>query len=431
MNRFVQQRFLNRLPPRNRPALYFDMWSNVGLGAYSSAVYPLALVVLERILHAELSYQALLSMMFLGSNLLSPLVTFAGRTVPMRLLVIIPNLFVAALLLATTIPDISPLWFTLIVGSSIVIRVFPRVAEMNMFRLLYPATHRAQAIGITKSIGTASGLVMTIFGWYWLSNHPTSYSVLFCLMAGLLLMSAWFYTRIPVNRRTPFIQTEKLKPLAAFKQGLSVFLKDRLFVKYQLTFALAGVANHIAFMLLPRVLGDQIGASTATITFLVAVWPNLVIIVSANLWAKIMDGMTPMFARGMFSVLQSAGFTAYAIGGLTGTLWPIVIGSTLLGISIGGGIINWLTGSMYFAPADKISLYNGIHVTLTGVRGLIGPTLGLILFSPATQIAGWQVPGCDLGSGVFVISAVLTAISAVAMFWIHRSVSLPQPTPIA
>jgi MFS family permease len=419
LNQFVQQRFLNRLPPRNRPALYFDMWSNVGLGAYSAAVYPLALVVLERILHADLSYQALLSIMFLGSNLFSPLVTYLGRTVPMRLLVIVPNLLVAALLLTTTIRNISPLWFTLIIGMSIVIRVVPRVAEMNMFRLLYPVTHRARAIGTTKSIGTASGLAMTIVGWYWLGNFPAWYSVLFCMMSVLLLMSSWFYARIPVNRRTPFIQDEQIHPLRAFKQGLRIFFQDRLFVKYQIAFALAGIANHIAIMLLPRVLGDSIGASTATITFLVAVWPNLVIIVSAQVWSRFMDGMSPMFARGLISCLQAMGFVGYAVGGMTGQLWPIVVGTTLLGISNGGGMINWLTGSMYFAPPDKISLYNGIHATLTGVRGLIGPTLGLFLFAKSTRIANVELGGCNLESGVFLISAALTVTSAAAMFVLH------------
>ena len=127
---------LARLPARRRPALSLETWSSIGTGAFTVTVWPIALVVLETILEADLWYQALIAIMFLGSSLFSPLVAYAGRHVSMKSLVVVPNLIVAAMLLLTWLPDSGPFVFTMVVGCSFFVRVFPRVAEMNMFRVL-------------------------------------------------------------------------------------------------------------------------------------------------------------------------------------------------------------------------------------------------------------------------------------------------------
>lgn len=82
----------------------------------------------------------LVAAMFDGSSFLSPLVGYVGKKVPMRLLIIYPSLLVAVLLLAPGVLSGATL-FALIVGTTFVIHVLPLVAEMNMFRLLYPPTH--------------------------------------------------------------------------------------------------------------------------------------------------------------------------------------------------------------------------------------------------------------------------------------------------
>ncbi len=85
-------------------------------------------------------------------------------------------------------------------------------------------------------------------------------------------------------------------------------------------------------------------------------------------------------------------------------------------MSNGGGAINWLTGSLYFAKSEHVSLYNGIHVFLTGVRGFIGPPLALLLFVEIEQIGNLTVYGAGIGAWVFLVSAVLSALGAIVMF---------------
>ena len=73
------QATLQSLPARRRPALVFETLANLGSGGVVR-LFPIALVVLETILHADLKYQMAIACVFYGANLTSPVFTWlAGR----------------------------------------------------------------------------------------------------------------------------------------------------------------------------------------------------------------------------------------------------------------------------------------------------------------------------------------------------------------
>jgi hypothetical protein len=124
------------MPKRRRPALYYESLANLGFGSMMR-VFPIALVVLETILRADLWYQGLLASVFFGANLLSPFSPGSARHVRVRWLVIVPNLLTAALLLGDRIRPASAGTFTLLICLVLGMRVASQIGEMNMYRLLY------------------------------------------------------------------------------------------------------------------------------------------------------------------------------------------------------------------------------------------------------------------------------------------------------
>jgi hypothetical protein len=406
---------LAKFPARCRPALYFDALSNIGNGVHL-VLFPIALVVLETILNGAVWHQAVLAAFFFGSCLFGLTVTRLGTTVSMRLLVIVPNILIGLLLFSTLLPGIEATEFTLLIGATFLLKVFQQVAEMNMFRQLYSDTHRSSAVGLLRAVSAVSGLSVTITSWWWFALVPGLYSVLFCGMGAMLLWSARCYSRIPVPRRTIFQRNDRLSLMAAFATGCRVFFSDRRFVTYQIGFALAGIANHIGLYLVPHVLREEAQASDSTVRFVVAVMPVLVLIMTARMWGRYLDRKTPMVARGIFNVLQVAAFVLYAFGGISRQVWPLFLGGAVHALSNGGGAINWLTGSMYFAKPEHVSLYNGIHVFLTGVRGFVGPPLALFLFVETESIGSLRIVGLGLGPKVFLVSGALSLLGAVMMF---------------
>ncbi len=436
-------RILRRMPTSCQLALYYETFSSVGTGAFIT-IFSISLLVLESILQAPLLHQAMLAMFFFGSNFLSPMVTYVGRKIPMHLLVIVPNLVVGGLLFLIASPWGGSLFFTLVMGACFFVRVFPRVAEMNMFRVLYPETHRSTAVGWTKAIAAFSGFGITVLSLIWFAVDQDSYAGLYLFVAILLVTSVWYYSRIPIPDRSTYLRDDDIPPIKAFGAGVREFFTDRRFLLYQFGFALAGIANFLSLWLIPDVIRDHVlphafetghalpfwtvgfGAMSVELSVeklvmvtIVAVMPVFFVILSSPLWGRYMDGRNPMYARAVFNALQMIAYLMYCLGGVTLQIWPFFVGTTFHAIANGGGTINWLTGSMYFARSEHVSLYNGLHVFLTGLRGMLGPVIGFLLVIDQRELGDVVVKGAGLGAWVFLISAILSLFGMIIMLIMH------------
>ena len=51
----------------------------------------------------------------------------------------------------------------------------------------------------------------------------------------------------------------------------------------------------------------------------------------------------------------------------------------IYGIAMSAMVISWNISSIYFAGSEDVSMYQSVHVTLTGLRGLIMPFLGYLI----------------------------------------------------
>lgn len=409
------------MPISCRPALFYETFYNIGSGAFV-ALFGLALATLKSEIFTPggtKEHLMFVAAMFGGSSLLSPLVGYLGKSVSMRLMVIVPNL-VAAVILFATCSFHSAGFFAVIIGVAFVIRVFPRVAEMNMFRVLYPATHRGTAVGWVKAVAAVSGLGVTVAATLWVMWRPGLYYVPYWGVGIALACSAFVYARIPVRRRAVFLSQEITPPHRALWSGARVFFADRRFVLYQVGFWFAGFANHMAHAFVAESLKVNALASDRAVFWIVAVIPALCMAGSAPLWGRLLDQMNPMSGRALFNAIQCVAYGFHCLGGVTQQAWPFVVGSVLHAIGMGGSTINWLTGSLYFATRERVALYNSIHVALTGLRGLLAPLVGVLIYGGTVMLGPWTVPGLGLGPWLFGLSAALSLCGAVYMVWMTR-----------
>ena len=75
----------------------------------------------------------------------------------------------------------------------------------------------------------------------------------------------------------------------------------------------------------------------------------------------------------------------------------------VFGIGMSGIVISWNMSSIFFAGDDDVSMYQSVHVTLTGLRALIVPFIGYFIL----KYLGVKV--------VFIIS--------ISMFWLASILS--------
>ena len=87
----------------------------------------------------------------------------------------------------------------------------------------------------------------------------------------------------------------------------------------------------------------------------------------------------------------------------------------VLGVGRGGGALAWNLGHNDFASEERSVDYMSVHVTLTGIRGLIAPLAGVGLygFLEASQ------PGT--GAWSLALPFLLTLTGALGFHWLHHS----------
>ncbi|MCA9041417.1 MAG: MFS transporter [Planctomycetaceae bacterium] len=423
---------LRSFPLRYRPAICLESVYNFGLGPYV-ALTALSTVVLKSILDGNEFHLAFIGAVAGGSSLLSPLVTWLERFVSNKKLVVVPCLLMTLLLWVTPLTQNSATAFVVLMSSLYLLQAAPRVAEMNMFQFVYPITLRSLAVGWLKSIAGVCALVITLLGYLWFSRFPTYYWVVFCLVGFLLLLAALAYAFIPVRypaRRQPNQDSNLWKD---FTHNLGVILSDHRFIWFQTGFAVAGFANHMSLIFVAEILQENVlahGTVVASITeffqtygggymeiterkihviivgLIIAVIPSVLEFTTAPLWGRWMTGKNPIECRLVVVVMQLVAFVCLAIGGITLNLVWFIVGISICSVAVAGGLINWLTGSLYFAPVEYVSLYNSTNLTLTGIRGLVAPLIGGYLLSEK----GWQ-----LGHNIFWVGAALLLVAVIIL----------------
>ena len=169
-----------------------------------------------------------------------------------------------------------------------------------------------------------------------------------------MILSAWSYIRIPLPRRVRSLMSDPVPISRALAESWTVFTRDRRFFRYQRAFFASGFGNLLSLGLVAEVLREHLQAPAWTIGMVVAFLPFLLKPLSAPLWGRLLDRITPMTARALFSCFMVATYSLYCYGGSALLLWPFLLGSVLQGASQSGTQINWTTGSLYFAPNRRV-----------------------------------------------------------------------------
>jgi hypothetical protein len=128
------------------------------------------------------------------------------------------------------------------------------------------------------------------------------------------------------------------------------------------------------------ILSDHLHVSSEQQILLLTVVPMLVLPWFVPFWARRFDrNHTVSFrAEQGWGMVGAYGLTtAGVISGWLPLLWA---GALLLGAALAGANFGWNLGHRDFAAPGQAQHYMGVHVTLTGLRGMIAPPLGMLCY---------------------------------------------------
>lgn len=326
----------------------------------------------------------------------------------------------------------------------------------SIWRSNYPREIRGQITSRIAVVATTALALTTFVGSYMLDRNPRSYVYLYPAAALLGLIGIYQFSQVRVRRESALLRNEQqvyaprpenvaqtdegnvlnYNPEAArwgwhraFGQAWEILRADKAFRDYQRWQFVSGMAFMMStpalIFMVSKEMTEQ-GSDYLLATIVVQIIPMVTALLCTPLWAPIFDRLHITQFRvwqGWVSLVALTTLYAGALWGLkfgdgSGVALTIVaIAQALIGVTNAGGALAWNLGHNDFAPPGKSSVYMGVHVMLTGLRGSIGPFVGSWLFAMPM-----------VGRHIFSISVLLMTIALIG-FW-HMTRQMPRhPRP--
>lgn len=254
-----------------------------------------------------------------------------------------------------------------------------------VWRANYPREWRGR---ITARIVRLASLLVAGYSaliGYLIDWRENSFRPAFILAAACAVVAARVYRNARVRGHRQLLAAEKAEQtLQGRRLSMSVMTSvlriDKDFRHYMTGMMVFGSGNLMLLPMLVIMLNERLAVSQFHQVMITSSLPLLVLYWSVPYWARLLDRQHIFGYRAVhswFYVAASALFAAAIISRSDALLWPA---SIILGSAHAGGHLGWNLGHNDFSSDARASHYMAIHVTLTGLRGLIMPLIGVGLY---------------------------------------------------
>ncbi|MGV6815205.1 MAG: hypothetical protein ACWA5W_09395, partial [Phycisphaerales bacterium] len=191
-----------------------------------------------------------------------------------------------------------------------------------------------------------------------------------------------------------------------------VLKEDKAYRRYQICQLLLGFGNIMSWTPFVIMAKQQFDIGYFWGIMLTQVIPLMMMPFAIPLWAKLLDSVHIVKFRAIHSWVFVFSMTCALIAGQTNIMGFLFAASIFRGIAFGGGALAWNLGHLQFVKADKSQDYMSIHVTLTGLRGLTAPFVGVAIYNTLET----RHPGS--GSWIFALTLAITTTGALGFLYL-------------
>jgi MFS family permease len=200
-----------------------------------------------------------------------------------------------------------------------------------------------------------------------------------------------------------------------FRDAVRTYRSDRGFFWYEINFMLYGMAFMMLTPVVPIYFTESLNLSYEQISAARVLIASLGVAALGPLMGRFMDRFHPVRLCILSFAVVAFYPVALAVADLQSVFAPVImayLAFAIYSMGMSGINVTWNVGSIAFAPPGQGGYYQGIHVAMVGIRGVIGPLTGFIVLRLlGYQEVFWAAAG-------FFMSA---AISSVLLWkWLTR-----------
>ncbi|MCK4695917.1 MAG: MFS transporter [Candidatus Cloacimonetes bacterium] len=260
-------------------------------------------------------------------------------------------------------------------------------AQNAIYQINFKPKNRGEVFGYIASLVTVTILCFNFLGGKLLDINENLFRHFYVVVGIFGCYSALIMATIKVKKKRYFevketIVLKKLfwKPVV---RTIEVMKKNKNFAIFERNFFIYGVGFMVLLPAIPKYLVEILQMDYTQNFLAKGIISQIGILFLAPLAGKIFDRQHPaLFTFMAFGLLGlypgillissffiNSGFVNYIV----------YFAFLVFGIVMSAIFISWSISSIYFAGDEDVSMYQSVHVTLTGLRGLFAPFLGYLI----------------------------------------------------
>jgi MFS family permease len=246
--------------------------------------------------------------------------------------------------------------------------------------------NRGMVFGYTASLVTFVSIAFSFVVGKLLDVNENWFRYFFALVGILGLVHSIIMSRIKLkkshNPEKAFISLREVffKPIL---RTVEVLKKNKDFAIFQRNFFIYGISFMILLPAIPRYLVETLGMDYSQTFFAKGILSQVGILILAPVAGRFFDKKNPaLFTALSFALLSLYPLTLLISLFHVGTNYVnyiVYLAFLIYSVAMSGIVISWNISSIQFAGEEDVSMYQSVHVTLTGLRGLFAPFLGLFI----------------------------------------------------
>ena len=273
---------------------------------------------------------------------------------------------------------------------------FPGAAYTEVVRRAYPADVRGRALSMARIGMVVAMLISTPLIGAVLDHSGPQFVYPAAAVCGIA--ASWWFTRMKLSKLQ-----EPVKVADTHKSSIldlwRVLRRDQRFVIYLLGVVCFGLGGLVSIAFVPDVLVSRLHLSYSDVSWL-GFAQSISWILGLVMWGRLMDrlgGPWVLFICFALAVVVPISYILATTG------WMMIPAYIVSGLISGGVDLAFTNSPIDLAEPDKIYEYAALQRTVIGIRGLIGPFLGVFLYNVGVPVAIVFM----LGSAFYIAGALL------------------------
>lgn len=290
----------------------------------------------------------------------------------------------------------------------------------------YPRADRTKIAG---RLATVQAIVFAVVGvgmGQAMDWNEASFHVLFPLSAMLGLVGVWIYSKVRLRGQRRLARAERagsvdhrlsMNPLSVFR----VLANDARYRTFMIFMFIFGLGNLMLTAPLAIVLHEKFHVGYATGILITTTIPAITMPLTIPVWSRLMAKSHVVRFRSIHAWSYVTASLFLLLAAISGSLWMMFAASLFTGLGNAGGVLAWNLGHQDFAPPGRDSQYMGVHVTLTGIRGLMAPFIAVGIYQWLDRGVEGNTGGPGGGVWVFAVCLALNVIGALGFAVMART----------